>query len=350
MKESAVSREYGRELAMSRRAKFILFGLAGLLGILSPRPSFAAERTCSSPVVEADAIVRGRWPGLPEQLRDVLDGRGDVDACARVQIKGVDGSIIVEVTLPDGRSTSRTIERREDLVPTIEALLLLPRTSDPSLAAPPESPSTTAARTTPVIDVRKDGPPDITVRASSPPSGTSPSRLGIELSIAVGAHVGDGQKSAGIGAISLLDLAGWLVGFDARADRYDGTATAPAPMDALEVGVLGGRRFRFQNLAFDLVAGPALALRGGSDRVTMQVASGSLANTVMQSSSTEALVPRLRLAGHLTFRARSMVRTFVGVDGEVGDVGPIGHGPLGETQSLPVWTVGLTAGATLGTL
>src|SRR5450432_857788 len=122
MKGSAVSREYGRELAMSRRAKFILSSLTGLLGILSPRPSFAAERTCSSPVVEADATVRGRWPGLPEQLRDVLDGRGDVDACARVQIKGVDGSIIVEVTLPDGRSTSRPIERREDLVPTIEAL------------------------------------------------------------------------------------------------------------------------------------------------------------------------------------------------------------------------------------
>src|SRR5450432_171684 len=350
MKGSAVPREYEREPAMSRRAKFILPGLAGLLGILSPRPSFAAERTCSSPVVEADTIVRGRWPGLPEQLRDVLDGRGDVDACARVQVKSVDGSIIVEVKLPDGRFASRPIKRREDFVPTVEALLLLPRTSDSSLAAPPESPSTTAARTTPVIDVRKGRPPDITVRASPPPSGASPSRLGIELSIALGAHVGNGQKSAGVGAISLLDLAGWLVGFEGRADRYDGTATAPAPMDALEVGVLGGRRFRFRDLAFDLVAGPALALRGGSERVTMQVASGSMVNTVMQSSSGEALVPRLRLGSRLTFRARSMVRTFVGVDGEVGDVGPIGHGPLGETQDLPVWTVGLAVGATVGTL
>jgi hypothetical protein len=82
----------------------------------------------------------------------------------------------------------------------------------------------------------------------------------------------------------------------------------------------------------------------------VQVTSGSMGNTVMQSSSSEVLVTRLRLGGRLTFRARSMVRTFVGVDGEVGEVGPIGPAPFGETHGLPAWIFGLAVGATVGTL
>jgi hypothetical protein len=153
-----------------------------------------------------------------------------------------------------------------------------------------------------------------------------------------------------VAAISLLEVAGWLVGFDGRVDRYDGTSSAPAPMSALEVGVLGGRRLRARELAFDVVAGPALALRGGSGSAVAPASSGSMMNTVIQSSSSEAVVPRLRLGGRLTYRARSVVRTFLGVDGEVGGVGPIGPGPMNETHGLPAWTVGLAVGATVGTL
>src|SRR5260221_14656719 len=102
MKGSVVPREYGREPAMRRRAITILTGLAGLLGILSPWPSFAAERTCSSPIVEADLVVLGPWPELPEQIREILDGRSDLDVCARVRVTSVDGSITLQVTLPDG--------------------------------------------------------------------------------------------------------------------------------------------------------------------------------------------------------------------------------------------------------
>src|ERR1700690_2363008 len=114
MKGSVVPREYGREPAMRWRAQTILPGVAGPLGVFAARPTFAVERTCSSPFVEADAIVRGPWPELPEELREAFDHRGDVDACARVQVKSVDGSIIVEVKLPDGRFASRPIKRRED--------------------------------------------------------------------------------------------------------------------------------------------------------------------------------------------------------------------------------------------
>jgi hypothetical protein len=348
MKEFAVPREYGRRRAMRWRSKSILAGLAGILVASS---SSAAARTCASVVVEVDVVVRARWPELAEELREAFDRRGDVDSCARVQVTSVDGLIAVEVSLPDGRSASRPVKRREDLVPSVEALLLLPRVSDPESSSPPASSSITVARAEPVVDVRNSAvPPTIQASRSPPSSGTLPSRFRIELSIALGAHVGDGQKSAGIGAISLLDMAGWLVGFDGRADRYDGTVTAPARMDALEIGVLGGRRFRSHDLALDVVAGPALALRGGSGTAVAPVSSGSMMNTIVQSTSSEALVPRFRVSGRLTFRARSMMRTFLGVDGEVGDVGPRSPGPLNETQGLPAWTVGLAVGATVGTL
>jgi hypothetical protein len=350
MKGSAVRREYERERAMRGRAQTILPGLTAILGMLSTPSLVAAKPTCLSVAVEADPVVRGRWPELTTDLREALDGRSDLDACALIQVKSVEGSIAVEVSLPDGRSASRHVKHREDVVPTIEALLLLPRASEPAIESPVEAPAPPAARPTLVVDARQVASPAIEAQSSTPPPGAPPSRLRIELSITLSAHVGDGQKAAGVGAMSLLDIAGWLVGFDGRADRYDGTGSAPAPMGALEIGVLGGRRFRSRDLAFDLVAGPALALRGGSGSTVAPVQSGSMMNTVMQSSSREALVPRLRLGGRLTFRARSVVRTFLGVDGEVGDVGPIGPGPLGETHGLPAWTVGLAVGVAVGTL
>jgi hypothetical protein len=349
MKASGVRREYERARVMRGRAQTISTGLAAILGLLSTPALFAAESTCSSVAVEADPVVRGRWPELTTELREAFNGRGDLDVCARVQLTSIEGSLAVEVALPDGRSASRHVKHREDVAPTIEALLLLPRASEPAIESPGEAPAIAAARPTPAVDVRQ-AVPALEAIAPTPPPGTPPSRLGIELSITLSAHVGDGQKSAGAGAMSLLDIAGWLVGFDGRADRYDGTSSAPAPMSALEVGVLAGRRFRSRDLAFDLIAGPALALRGGSGTIVAPVPSGSMMNIAMQSSSNEGLVPRLRLSGRLTFGARSVLRTFLGVDGEVGDVGPIGPGPRGETHGLPAWTVGLAVGATVGTL
>jgi hypothetical protein len=336
---------------MRRRAQTILPGLVGLLAILAPLPSFARERPCSPLRVSADADVRRRWPELTEQLHDALDGRSDLDVCARVQVTSVAGAIAVDVALPDGRSASRPVESRDDLVPTIEALLLLPQAPEPPFEARPEPPGVTAAHAARVLEPPKEGVrPAIEVTGVSPRPSTPPSRVRIELSLALSARVGDGRKGAGVGAISLLDVAGWLVGFDGRVDRYDGTASAPLRTSALEVGILAGRRLRPRDLALDIVAGPALALRGGSTEVVAAPASRSTMSNIMRSSSNETVVPRLRLGGHLAFPARSMVRTFVGLDGDVGGAGPVGPGPLGEAPGLPIWSVGLTIGATVGTL
>jgi hypothetical protein len=208
------------------------------------------------------------------------------------------------------------------------------------MAAPPEEPAPSPAGAQVVSLRREIALPDRD--ASGPASRHKLSRFGIELSVLTGARAGGGQSSVGLGALSFLDLSGWLVGFEGRADRYHATPTA-GPWGALEVAVLGGRRFRFGDIALDLTSGLAAAMQGTATYVTQPANTG---NTVSESSSSTVL--RLLAGARLTFGAHSMLRAFVGLDGEVGPRGAGGADVPGAPR-LPVATLGLALGATVGT-
>jgi hypothetical protein len=60
-------------------------------------------------------------------------------------------------------------------------------------------------------------------------------------------------------------------------------------------------------------------------------------------------VPRLLVRSQLHFAPRSVLRTFIGVDAEVGARGPSEAHIPGGLPGLPAWMVGLALGATLGT-
>ena len=380
--------------------------VVGVLGV--PCPALGDEGACSPMSIEADAGVLGRWPALPSRVREAFSGRSDVDACARVTLTSKDRSIAVAVVLPDGRSASRSVARSVDVVPTLEALLLVPRreltasASDlPSVPSAPEEPlasapllgaASTGAQAVPgdravavnagesatgpvpdhvsnrvpdpVSDCVSNGVPDrvsngvpnrvsngdLSARAVAEPPG----RLGFELSVVTGARIGAGQTSLGLGGLTFLDIHGWLAGFEGRADAYRGTDGGP-PFAALELATLGGKRFRFGSLSLDLTAGPALALRGGVSETSVAAApsgAGSAqAQTMTPSNSTSfGAMPRLLAGTRVNFRARSVFRVFVGVDGELGPASnPAPELPPGAAR-LPVWTVGLALGATVGTL
>jgi hypothetical protein len=297
--------------------------------------------------VTVDEWVRARWPDLPSHLRHALATRTDIDACARVELTLTDGAIALGVTLPDGRFASRQVARREDVLPTLEALLLVPQsapeasvvaTSIPSGPPPaPAQPAEATARA--AVPARLAVPERHEVEAR--PASYAGSRLGFELSVLADARLGDGQTSVGLGAFSLLDIGGWLVGFEGRADHYEqiGGGFVGA---ALELAALGGRRFRFQNLALDFAGGPAVALRGGGTDTRVTPAG----STSLQSGL--GTVPRALLGAHLVLGARSSLRTFIGVDGELGPATGPGGNPIDPVQ-LPAWTVGLVLGATAGT-
>jgi hypothetical protein len=289
--------------------------------------------------IEADPAVSARWPEFPGHLRETFEGRDAIDRCARVRLLVREASVTVEVILPDGRVATRSVSRREDVVPTLEALLLMPQRNAPVETPALEAPVPSSTNPYPSPQEASFGlvAPERDVLA--PSSGRPPSRVRIELSVATGARIGDGQASVGFGAFSFLDLSGWLIGFQGRADRYEAVASSDWSGWALELAVLGGRRFRFHGVGLDLDVGPAL-IPQGTTTLARPTGHGFTA-------STSSTVPRLLLGGRVSFSPRSTVHTFVGIDGELGP--PRLGDDLPGAPALPVWTVGLTLGATVGT-
>jgi len=335
---------------MTRSPMTILPAVWGALQVFAGSPARAAAPPCPSILVDAEAAALGRWPELPELIRAAFAGRRDIDTCARVHLRLVDGSINIRVSLPDGRSTSR-LARPDDVVAGLEGLLLVPKeAAAPTPPATPSASGTTTHFEHAVVEVRRDARgADVAAKPEATSPGDPPSRFAAELSLGASVHRGDGQASTGLGVSSFLEAASWLVGFAARLDRYDGSATGESgdSPEALEVGALVGRRFRLGHFMFDATAGPALALRGGWSVMMANSASGGMVTPARSSSSHNDLVPRWLLGGRLSLGARSNVRTFIGIEGELGEAGPI---PPGAARGLPLWTVGAALGVTVGTL
>ncbi len=319
--------------------------MPGILGVAGTRPALAAARQCLRLAVEADTDVRSRWPELPERVRQAFDARDDIDPCAHVKL-ALDAAIVIEVDLPDGRIASRTVLRPEDVVPTLQALLLVPQQQKTSHNPEPSSPSsldTTAkpkpnAPATPAhVAAASAGSTSSDQIASTRPPAAQSSRLQVELSGFAGVRVGSDRAGLGLGALSLLDITGWLVGFEGRADRYRRISGSPFGA-AVELAALGGRRFRFGTLALDFFAGPAVAMQGTSTYVTV---SGPSATPVSQSSTST--VPRLLLNTRLNFGVRSTVRTFIGLDVDFGPSRADGAELPNDAPRLPVYLVLLFA-------
>jgi hypothetical protein len=324
--------------------------LAGILATLCVRPARADAGECASRAVEADAGVTTRWPDLSSQIKDAFEAREDVDPCARVKLVLAGAVIIVEVGLPDGRSAVRAVPGPDDVLPALEALLLLPQPGPrtPPEESPVDAPAPTRLATAAPV-IRAEGGVSRSASEAHPgPPTTDVGHVRVDLSVATGARVSTGEVGVDLGVLSSVELGGWLLGFQGHLNRYYATSsrTPQMPSDgpaALELGVLAGRRLRFGRISLDLFAGPALALHGTSASAAQAAPTGT---TVTETSSTEP-IPRLLASSRLTF-GRSALRTFVEIDGEMGETGPTSSSvPLGP--QLPTWTVGVALGAVVGT-
>jgi hypothetical protein len=238
------------------------------------------------------------------------------------------------------------VARTEDVGPTLRALLLVPaRAIRPAVVSPAPAP--------PPVRVQTQRPSERDTLLEQP---TKRRESGFELSVVSGARVGDGQYGYGAGVLSFIELKRWLIGFQGRADGYR-SLSGSDPETALALAVLLGRRFEVRDYALDLTAGPALALRGASfsetRAVSVQAGSAQPPGAPMATPPQErdvGAVPRLVLGARLGFSPRSVFRTFIGLDGELGPSrsGDVAQG-FENSGLMPAYTVGLSLGATLGT-
>lgn len=320
------------------------------------RPALGAEPSCTGVTVTAHSSVVGRWPTLVERVRSALTERTDIDRCARAHLGTSRESITLEVSLDDGRSTIRRLSSAADVVPALEALLLLPEPAEPEPAEPAPAelaPATESARR-PREPETKLAPlssqarrPSMSERdaAELPEPGVLPERdrgVGLLLSIGGGQRMGDSQTSGNLGAMALLRISSWLVGVDGRAVTYEVPVSDGIPQSATELTAVAGYRFGQGMLALDLMLGPTLVVQQD-----MEITVGPAPER--ESTTISRLVPRLFFGSRLTLGASSVLGGFVGVEGAAGPSGA-SRNPASHEPVLPQWMLGFVAGVTLGIL
>jgi hypothetical protein len=335
---------------MTARRPALASVLAVLLATFLVRPAPAAEPGCAAVTVDADSDVIERYPELVERIRSDLASRPDVDACARVALHaGPAHTIYVSVTLADGRSATRPAERHEDVLPTLQALLIIPN-PPPAL----ETPLSHKAAVGPLPAIRSfaSGPLQQRAidRASPLTPNVAPRTLGFELSLVGGPRMGEGQLGLGLGALSFLEVHGWLIGFQSRVDRYQ-TLLDGDPEMGLELAALAGRRLHFRHFALDLNAGPAVAMKGlalGSGDVAVADGEAARQPPPFPEDPSTGPVPRLLLNVRAGFSPRSALRSFAGVEASIGPASA--EESIRPKQShFPVFILGLVVGGTVGT-
>lgn len=307
-----------------------------VLGTVLGRPALGANRTCEAVTVSAAPAVSARWPDLPERVRTSLDARGDIDRCARVHLALSGDGLTLEVALQDGRSATRWVPSSADVVPGLEALLLVP-SPKPTAAPAARVASPKAARRL----TRRKTAASVSDQGLAAEDAGAEGDVGATLSLGGGARVGDGQVSSNLGVMALVIVSDWLMGFEARAASYEVPMSGHIPQPALELTAVGGHRFGSGTFGADLLLGPTLVFQ--QDVAVHEERDGRVSNT-----HTSRVLPRLFGASRLTIGARSVLSGFVGLEGAVGPSGAEDTHISGALPPLPVWMLGFVVGATVG--
>lgn len=307
------------------------------------RAARAAAPECASMTVAADTSTTALWPDLKGQIESRFAAEPAVDSCASVRLERLPNAIAVEVALTDGRVASRSVARAEDVIPVLEALLLVPEgspsesTGSGSAPGPAESASAAADGAPPNATARPpqedtaNAPPGFVPEEAEPRRGRS--KVAIELGALGDVRGGDLPTTLGVGLRSTLELWGWLVGADVRVRNGSGEPTYEL------AGVLG-HRFAIRSLELDVFGGPLAELAAP---VTSSSGPAHLAAAPRPDGE-----PWFTFGSHLRFTPRDTLSAFVGAEGTFGVVGTEDPSPQWTTDDN-LWMGAVVLGATVGT-
>lgn len=232
-------------------AAIVVFG-----GSYAPVARAAPDETmCEDPRVRVQGSVDARWLDPIARACERLAAEPGSDPDARVRIVPSGHDLVVEVTLRDGRRTLRRVTAAERLVPTLEALVLVPALApDESPAPPAEAPSALPEK----IDA--EAPPSRGA-TSSPGPTAAPAPVAFEASGLLGGRVAGPFVSVAPAIGGRLRLGPWLFGIAGRWDvvqRSTRASTSTFEMETVAFGIELGRRVPLGAGALDLGVAPRL--------------------------------------------------------------------------------------------
>jgi hypothetical protein len=283
---------------------------------------FAQARICSNSRIQISSDAPERWQQAVRSLCTELASAPDVDPAARVWIVATDTEAVVEVTLADGRSTTRHVRAPEHLFATVEALVVLPSLPPPAPVAP--TPPPTAAREAPQ--------PQPTAAPVVEPRTVLPA---LELGSSLVGRISRAPTylAAGFSIYAGMRLREWLLALSVRWDAFE-TLVDDAPrgfeMESVGAGFL---------LARNLFDTGKLALQVAG---TAQLLAATQSIEIAEVETTETAVDaRLGLQSRLLLGV-SPLRWTLGLEGELSPMRL--QRPLKLYATLPSWSLGLGIG------
>jgi hypothetical protein len=314
---------------------------------------------CLEPRITLDSTLAARqdWQAAAQKTRLGLAGQSDIDTCAAFEVTSQPPGAIVRAVLPDGRAAERSLQGPHDLPKTVTALISLPPTNLPVVAAAP-----TAVDVAPLTAVRDRD------RAATPVerdvSDARRMAAGFELGLGPASRLAyDSRASiaAGVALFAQVRAEDWLVGVTGRASRTINRSEASLPNAAAQrtyaLGIALGRRLKHGGLELDLLAETVLGMDRFSFIGSSSVLDGDADDVGLPPTSptAQATAPREGSITSDSVSAGIILRASIPLS-----PGLRGYGALdadrvlsriavsntapNETPTFPTWSAGLSIG------
>lgn len=218
-------------------------------------------------MVSVEGEVPAPWAPALENVCDSLSRLPDLDPAARARVTMASPKVKVSVQLTDGRTAERRIANPERLVPTLEALMVVPRLPQKAVAPIESEPVRRPLRPL-------ESPPMISAPPDDSPRAIDAAQANFELGAAFGARIGR-DMAFSPQVFANYHIADWRLG---AALRWDPSFDEPEPFGPNRggqrqtfVGELQlARHFDVFKLGVDLGVSPRLALTLPTARVDLR--------------------------------------------------------------------------------